>query len=146
MEFFEKQKMFSALYESVTDDVRKNHALTRAGFDVLMFLKNNPKLNTATQIVKYRKLVKSQVSGAVAELTERGLVTAEHADSNKKTLFLTLTAQGILLAEEGRKAQRVFAETLFRGFKKEEIDRMKEFFERAFANAENYFEEKKKCR
>lgn len=146
MEFFEKQKMFSALYESVTDDVRKKHALTRAGFDVLMFLKNNPKLNTATQIVKYRKLVKSQVSGAVAELTERGLVTEEHAGSNKKTLFLRPTAQGILLAEEGRKAQRVFAETLFRGFKKEEIDMMKEFFERAFANAENYFEEKKKCR
>ena len=45
-----------------------------------------------------------------------------------------------------KKAQRVFAETLFRGFKKEEIDTMKEFFERAFANAENYFEEKKKCR
>lgn len=103
MEFFEKQKMFSALYESVTDDVRKNHALTRAGFDVLMFLKNNPKLNTATQIVKYRKLVKSQVSGAVAELTERGLVTAEHAGSNKKNAVFKANGAGDSACGRGAK-------------------------------------------
>lgn len=69
MNFFENQKTFSALYAALTEGVRKKYALTRADFDVLMFLYNNPQYDTAAQVVKYRRLVKSQVSVSVAELT-----------------------------------------------------------------------------
>ena len=145
MEFIENQKAISALYESVTDEARKKRSLTRAAFDVLMFLKNNPRYDTAAQIVKYRRLAKSQVSGAVAELSAYGLLTAAHAEGNKKTVRLALTAKGEAAAEDGKRAQREFAKILFCGFEKSEIEGMKAFFARAKKNAESYFEEKK-CR
>ena len=140
--FFENQKTFSALYAALTEGVRKKYAITRADFDVLMFLYNNPQYDTAAQVVKYRRLVKSQVSVAVAELVQRGYITAAYFGGNKKTVFLTLTQSGKAVAEEGRRAQRTFAETLFGGFGEEEIQNVKSYLARALDNAERFFEEK----
>ena len=145
MEFFEKQKVFAILYDAVTEKVRDTYGLTRAEFDVLMFLHNNPQYKTAAQVVKIRKLPKSQVSVSVSNLCKYNLLEAAKNNGNKKTVFLTLTEEGRIASEKGLDAQRAFGKMIFDGFSDADKKTMKDYYDKALSNAEKHLTEKEKC-
>ena len=84
-------------------------SLSAAETDIIMFLANNPGYDTAADISKVRRILKSQVSISVKSLCEKGLLTGTYKDGNKKSVHLSLTA----------KARPVVV--LFDGFTDEEI-------------------------
>jgi MarR family transcriptional regulator for hemolysin len=90
-------------------------------FTVLMFLQNNPKYDTAAQLVKIRRLSKSHVSVSVKGLQEKGLVRGVYYPGNQKTMHLLLTEAAEPIVEAGLRAQREFGAMLVRGFSPEEV-------------------------
>lgn len=89
--------------------------------DIIMFLANNPGYDTAADISKVRRILKSQVSVSVKSLCEKGLLTGTYKDGNKKSVHLSLTAKAKPVVTYGKKEQSDFAAVLFDGFTDEEI-------------------------
>ena len=65
------------LYQSVMAPVCEKYDMTQTEMTVLLFLKNNNDVDTATDIVKRRGLAKSSVSAAVRTLTDNGYLTGK---------------------------------------------------------------------
>ena len=118
---FEHIFMGQSLYEKSVMPVCKAYGLTYMEFTVLMFLQNNPKYDTAAQLVKIRRLSKSHVSVSVKGLQEKGLVKGVYYPGNQKTLHLQLTKKAEPVVEAGLAAQKAFGTSLVRGFTPEEV-------------------------
>ena len=78
-------------YDSIWDDISEKFALTRAEIDVIAFLANNPKLDTASSVVEYRMIAKSHVSKAVEHLISRGFVVGNKDSKDRRQVHLVLT-------------------------------------------------------
>lgn len=118
---FEHIFMGQSLYAKSVMPVCKTYGLTYMEFTVLMFLQNNPKYDTAAQLVKIRRLSKSHVSVSVKGLQEKGLVNGVYYPGNQKTLHLQLTKKAEPVVEAGLAAQKKFGASLVRGFTPEEV-------------------------
>ena len=118
---FEHIFMGQSLYEKSVMPVCKTYGLTYMEFTVLMFLQNNPKYDTAAQLVKIRRLSKSHVSVSVKGLQEKGLVKGVYYPGNQKTLHLLLTEAAKPVVEAGLRAHRELGAMLVRGFSPEEV-------------------------
>lgn len=118
---FEHIFMGQSLYEKSVMPVCKTYGLTYMEFTVLMFLQNNPKYDTAAQLVKIRRLSKSHVSVSVKGLQEKGLVNGVYYPGNQKTLHLQLTKKAEPVVEAGLATQKEFGASLVRGFTPEEV-------------------------
>ena len=55
MFFWDQHKTITSCYEKVTGSVCEKYQLTHMEDDIIMFLHNNPQLNTAAENVKVRK-------------------------------------------------------------------------------------------
>ena len=95
-------------------------SLTAAEADVLMFLANNPRFDTAAQISKIRRIPKSQVSVSVTSLCKRGLLTKTYAPGDRKSAHLAPSAAAAPAVACGHEAQREFAAAIFSGLTEEE--------------------------
>ena len=78
-------------YDSIWDDISEKFDLTRAEIDVIAFLANNPKLDTASSVVEYRMIAKSHVSKAVEHLISRGFVVGNKDSKDRRQVHLVLT-------------------------------------------------------
>lgn len=102
---------------------------------VLLFLANNPKFNTAKDIVELRGLTKSHVCKSVEELLRRGMLQSlpDSHDRRRIQLFPTPEAQGVI--QEGLAIQRGFFEALYEGVTAEENEAIQRVFEKIWHNA-----------
>ena len=131
---FEHIFMGQSLYEKSVMPVCKAYGLTYMEFTVLMFLQNNPKYDTAAQIVRIRRLSKSHVSLSVKSLQEKGFVKGVYHPGNKKTLHLFLTEAANPVVEAGIKAQMEFGAMLVRDFTPEEVEQLQYLTDKIHAN------------
>lgn len=111
-------------YDGALEPVCGRHGLTRMEMDVLLFLANNPEMDTASALVSVRRLPKSHVSAAVNALAERGLIQREYRGGNRKTAHLCPTAAADAPIADGRAVQREFGRTLTEGIAPEELEQM----------------------
>ncbi len=131
---FEHLFLGQNLYEKSVMPVCKAYGLTYMEFTVLMFLRNNPKYDTAAQLVKIRRLSKSHVSMSVKSLQEKGLVKGIYHPGNQKTLHLQLTEASMPITEAGEAAQKAFGVALVRGFTPEEVSQLQYLTEKLHEN------------
>lgn len=108
------------LYEKSFDDIRKQYGMTQLEVDIIAFLKNNPELNTASDIIHYRMLPKANVSQAVELLIQRAFLKRSQDASDRRKIHLSILPGARKPLEEILNAQRQFTETLFGGFTEEE--------------------------
>ncbi len=108
--------------------------LSSAEVDVLLFLANNPHLDTAADIVKMKKMQKSHVSLAVNELADKGLLLCEPDAGNRKRIHLKLTETSSNIVRAGQKMQMEFIEFIFAGFSDEERKLIQSFCDRIECN------------
>lgn len=141
MLFWERQKTVWSLYEKYTQSTREQFQLTRIQFDILMFLHNNPQFDTASDMVKVRRLTKSQVSVALKDLEDRGFVHSDYADGNKKSRHIRLLPAASDIISAGKQAQIKFGKLLFRGFTASEKQSFQQMFQRIYENAAQELEE-----
>ncbi len=139
---WEHQNAIKALYSRCIGEVCVKHKLTRMELDILLFLANNPRYDTATDIVEIRYLSKSQVSASIKLLEERGYIRKEYSRDNRKTAHLKTGSAASGIIADGREAQEQFLAIMLEGFEPEEMASMKRFFERIEENIDNYLKEK----
>ena len=136
MFFWDQHKTITSCYELFTRKVCDRYQLTQMEYDILMFLHNNPKYNTAADIVKIRKSTKSHVSTSLKALENKGLIERIHSARNKKHIEIVLLDKAELIVEAGINAQKQFARNVLRGLTEEEKRICINIFDKICCNAE----------
>ena len=143
MYFWDKHKAITSYYELLSGEVCDRYELTQMEYDILMFLHNNPQLNTAAEIVKIRKSTKSHVSTSLKKLENRGFVKRIQSEDNKKHIEIVLLDRAALIVEAGLNAQKQFAQDVLSGLTKEERHMCIKVFDKICNNAEEHLKEQK---
>ena len=126
--------MIKKRYDEALLPVQQRHNVTRMELDILLYLANNPGLDTAAEIVRYRRLTKSHVSTSVQSLTERGLLSGERRVGNQKAIHLKALSAANAVIQDGRRAQQAFMDRLFRGFTSRERSKFQKMIQRLSQN------------
>lgn len=129
---------FSAAYDVHRKRVMSRFSLSAVEVDVLLFLANNPDINTASDIVRKRKIAKSHVSLAVHSLMEKGYLSKSEDPSNKKIKHLFLTDESSEIVQYGLEQQRQFASFLLEGASETELEYVRQNLLRVLNRLKNY--------
>ena len=132
--FWDNALLFKSAYDQALDPVAQRWALTRMELDLLLFLSNNPAHNTAAEAVRLRRWTKSHVSAAVHSLQDKGLLSAEHPEGNRKTLLLIPLPAAGAMVRDGQAAQQSFYQAMYRGFTPEEQQALEAISEKIARN------------
>lgn len=138
LNLWEHQNAIKTLYAKCVGAVCEKYQISRMELDILLFLANNPRYDTATDIVEIRYLSKSQVSGAIKLLEEREWIDKVYASDNRKTAHLRICAGAAAVIADGKEAQKKFFDVMMRGFTQEEIGRMRGYTGRIWENIDSY--------
>ncbi len=117
------------------------HQINRMELDILLFLANNPRFDTATDIVEIRYLSKSQVSASIKLLEKRGYIRKEYTGGNRKTAHLKICDAASLVIEDGQAAQEKFISIILHGLGQEEVENIRKYFDHIFRNINAYLKE-----
>jgi len=137
--FVENIFLGKELYQTILAPVCDKYDMTHTEMVILLFLASNPHLNTATDIVKGRRMTKSSVSMSLRSLQERGMVSGEFEDGNHRSIHLNICEDASRILEEANEAQDTYFSILSDGFSKEEIDIFRSYFERVTNNIKSYY-------
>ena len=143
MYFWDKHKTITSYYELLSGEVCDRYELTQMEYDILMFLHNNPKHNTAADIVKIRKSTKSHVSTSLKALENKGLIERIQSTRNKKHIEIVLLDKAEIIVEAGLNMQKQFAQNVLNGLTEEEIHMCISVFNKICSNAEKCLKEHK---
>lgn len=87
--------------------------LTQTGFDILMFLANNPEYTTARDIVEIRKIKANLVSVNVDKLVSEGYLMRRDVIGDRRKTRLICTDKADTIIAKGRRLQQDFFDRLF---------------------------------
>lgn len=128
------------LYMKLLEPILKEYDLTRMEVGILLFLSNNPQVDTASQMVSIRRLTKSHVSGAVTHLAEMGYLERFYEGSNQKTVHLRLLPSAYPIINAGKACQQRFREFLMNNISDEEMEQLIQLLDKVMANTKTAFE------
>ena len=128
-------------YDGLWESIQEKYGLTRVEIDVLAFLANNPASDTAREIVEYRMIAKSHVSGAVDSLTEKGWLTGEQDTKDRRCVHLKLTESASAAVEEILSRRKEFDAAIREGITEEEMAAFSRMLEMLTENARKLTEE-----
>ncbi len=134
---FDNLNSGETLYTKMVTPICEKHNLTYMEFKIIMFLTNNPKYDTATQIVKHRHLTKSHVSITIHSLKKRGLITCKYINNDRRTVHLKLTDKVVDIVADGHTTQKEFFKIFFDGFSEGEIKILNDYIVRIAKNIDN---------
>lgn len=123
------------LYDHMLKDVCKVHGLTLVEAEVVSFLRNNPKKDTAADIVELRMISKGAVSKAVEELIRKSLLERIPDTEDRRKIHLKLRPEAIPVTESIDRAGKEFRKYILEGFSEEELVMQVRLFQRLTGNA-----------
>ncbi len=115
---YEIKKLYGRLCKEVMD----KYSLSRSELDILLFLYNNPDLNTAKDIVEKRGIIKSQVSMTLESLIKKEYVCALRDDHDKRIYHIHLLEAAHPIIKDGLKIRETFNNVLFKNISNNDID------------------------
>ena len=119
--YFDTMSQSQKLYNRHLEPVCRKWDMTRNELDVLLFLYNNPEYDRAADVVAHR-----------------GMLQRVFSPQDRRTAHLKLTDAGILVASEGREAQKAFFFRLYEGIAPEEMALWREITEKVRDNIRNF--------
>ena len=134
-------QQFKRYYARQFAGLLEGTGLTMREMDVVLFLTNNPRCDTAREVTELRGLAKSQVSGAVELLCRKGLLRREPDPADRRVVRLALTEAGAALGREARAAQAACGEALLSGLTESEAAQFQTLLEKVLSGAERSFQE-----
>ena len=143
MHFWDEHKTITRYYEMKVSGVCEKYQLRQLEYDILMFIYNNPAYNTAADIVRIRKSTKSHVSISLKVLEDRGFIERRVDKDNKKHVTIHLLQLANEVIEDGKWAQKEFAQDMFEGLSEEEIKVFMNIFQKVYENAERMISNEK---
>ena len=134
-------RQFKRHYEGRFTSLLAREGLTMRDLHVLLFLTNNPDQDTARDVAELRGLPKSQVSGAVDLLAERGLLERRPDRKDRRVVHLALTGKGATLGCEAREIQTDCIREIFAPLTQTEAAQFQALLEKILNNAESRLRE-----
>lgn len=125
---------FDQAYDFHRKKVMHKYGLSAIEVDLLLFIANNPALNTSADIVRLRKIAKSHVSMAVKSLSEKGYLHKCNDNKNRKIVHLYPTAAAEEIITFGRQEQLKFSKALSQGTTETEQERFYQHIEQVSQN------------
>lgn len=137
---WDMQTSLRSLYTLCTEPVCRRYSITRTELDILLFLADNPGLDTAAEISGLRCLAKSHVSTSLRSLERNGYIakTAEAGDKRRIHLMLTEAADAVVRA--GKQQQAAFADIILSDIGREELQHFHECIVQMENNIKKYLE------
>ena len=114
-------KHINELYYKLSCEAAKKCGITKPEADILAFLFNNPKCDTAKDIVQLKGFSKAYVSKAVEPLLKKGFISIEVDKSDRRCQHLKLTSQSEEIVGELHKKQMEFLKKLTNNIPEEDI-------------------------
>ena len=133
-------RQFERFYAARFVPLLRRMGWNMAEVHVLLFLANNPGLDTARDVATLRGLAKSQVSQAVEHLTEQGVLRRCPDGADRRIIHLSITDKGRPLAEEAQAIQSGCGRALTAGLTPEEMGHLRHIAEKIMASAERLAE------
>lgn len=125
------------LLERYQKSACEKHGLTVTEGAILAFLKNNPALDTAKDIVELRNIPKANVSQAVEALIRKGMLRRKPDTEDRRRIHLELVPASSPAISDIDEAREQLLSCLLRGFDREELALMGSMSERILKNAED---------
>lgn len=116
--------------------------LKQTGFDILMFLGNNPQYKHAKDIVEIRKIKANLVSIHIDKLVEEGYLSRVSVPGDRRKVELVLNEKAKEVIEKGKVFQKYFFASLFLDIDEKNRKIFKETLELMEKNIDNLLEEK----
>lgn len=124
------------LYNLMLAPAGEEFQLAQIEIHILLFLKNNPKFNTARDIERYRGLSKSNISTALERLRSRSFLEIQKDLQNRRINRIYLKEEGQRAAEALRARQAEFFQLLLRDIPEDMLQTVQLFFQKTNRNTE----------
>ena len=125
------------VYEGMVDPICAKYDLSCNELTILAFLAEHPEADTAKDILFFIPITKSHVSMKLRSLEEKGFITGEYRNGNRRTIHLSLCEKAGPVIGEVLKVKEEFQQMLLKGFSKKERDEFNDFMDRIFHNLRN---------
>lgn len=136
-EFLSYVMLHKKAYRATLLPVCSKYGLSQIEADILLFLKNNPQYNTATDIAAVRGLAKPNISTALERLRSRCILSVERDSFSRRTNRITLLEEGRRIAEELGICQADYFAGMLEGIPDETIQTVCDFFRQTNQNISN---------
>ena len=102
-------KKSETVYQKFCQNVVRQWDLNDTAFQVIMFLANNPRFNTARDLCRMRGIKTGIASVAVEQLIQTGYLERKTDPSDRRIQRLYVTDKASELVRQGREVQKEFA-------------------------------------
>ncbi|MDO4467751.1 MAG: MarR family transcriptional regulator [Bacillota bacterium] len=134
---------FDESYHFHRKRIMNRFELSAIEVDVLLFVANNPELDTSSDFSRLRKIAKSHVSLAVNSLSEKGYLEKKEDEKNRKKIHLVPTKKADDIVAFGRKEQKEFAQAIQQGILEDEKEIMRNTMKRISQNLQTQYNKRK---
>ncbi len=139
------QQPLRSLYVLCVEPVCRTYGVTRAELEILLFLEEHPRRDTAAEIVGRRYLAKSHVSTSIRSLERGGYLTRSAGQSDRRRVHLRLTPQAGPLLRAGREAQDRFLGLITAGLSRADRARLRGYIAKIEGNIQASLEDRGKA-
>ena len=122
VQFYAHAQGFKDAYNAALRPLCQRLELPQTAMDILLFLANNPGMDTASEICTYRHLKPAIVSFHIDNLVQSGLLQRRSAPEDRRKLHLTCTEQAAPMIAQGRAIQEEFSRQLTQGLSPEQLE------------------------
>lgn len=116
------ERSCNLLYRKILGKAAKPYGLTQSECDILLFINNNPKYNTATDIVTNRGIAKSNVSTSIDSLKIKDYLTTQIDENNRRIVRLYLNDLALPIIKDLLQAQESFKNIITKNISNEELE------------------------
>ena len=125
-------------------ELGEKYKLTQNEVEVLIFLYNNPELNTSKDIVKYRWTSKSLVCKSVRSLLDNEYLDPAADYDDGRVMRLIMPEKTREIAKDLAEKEKEFYDLVFAGITDKEMAAIRGFAERLDANLDEFLKKTKK--
>ena len=120
--FYTYAKRFEEAYTTVMRPLTVELKMAQPPVDILLFLANNPGMDTARDICTYRHLKPSIVSFHVDNLVQQGYLERQDIPEDRRKCGVVCTDKAAPVIRRGRAVQETFSRQLTEGLTPEELE------------------------
>lgn len=128
VQFYAHAQSFKDAYAAAMRPLCQRLELSQTAMDILLFLANNPSMDTARDICTYRHLKPALVSFHIDALTQNGLLQRRSAPDDRRKLHLTCTEKAAPIIAQGQAIQEEFSRQLTQGLSPEQLEILAQCF------------------
>ena len=123
--FISLGRRLANLYGTMCAPICRRHGINQTGFDILLFLANNPEHNTAHDLTAVRGIKRSMASVSVETLIQAGFLVRVDDPQDRRVHRLIPTETALPVIQAGQAMQEAFSTRIAAGITESERDALK---------------------